>query len=230
MDMICLLNFTYHLPKPWTDRFARVNGKQKGAIIGVSWLWLLKQLMFPPSGSCGPASSPGLPLPFFLGKSPGEEVASGPARHWKMFVGDAWVRVGRFWVYLRGYVSFAVIGYSWACMNMTWSLSLSHRWLIYPEIRSKLKKKVYDRAVKFKFTLLHMISFFRLVYMKGVAFSHWSCRISSGRSCPCLKSSRPSEQSYASIWWKRNKVASVLYSVAEGNKIIVPYLPNIGQY
>ena len=67
-----------------------------------------------------------------------------------------------FWMYLRGYMSFGVIGYSWACTNMTWSLSLSHRWLIYPEIKSKLKKKVYDRAVKFKFPLLHIISSFRL--------------------------------------------------------------------
>ena len=25
----------------------------------------------------------------FLGKSPGEEVASGPARHWERFIGDA---------------------------------------------------------------------------------------------------------------------------------------------
>ena len=103
------------------------------------------------------------PPPIFYREKPwGEEVASGPACHWEKLIGDTWVRVRRFWVYLRGYVSFGVIGYSWACTNMTWSLSLSHRWLIYPEIRSKLKKKVYYRAVKFKFLLLHIISSFRL--------------------------------------------------------------------
>ena len=27
---LLVLNFAHHLPKPWTDRFAHVNGKQPG--------------------------------------------------------------------------------------------------------------------------------------------------------------------------------------------------------
>ena len=182
----------------------------------------------------------GFPPPIFSREKPWEEVASGPARHCERFIGDAWVRVRLFWMYLRGYVSFGLIGYSWACTNMTWSLSLSHRWLIYPEIRSKLKKKVYYHTVKFTFLLLHIISSFRLRLFtwKGypfpkdlVEFHQADCVLVWSLPAPivyCLQGNNHVTNSLLPAF-EENGIKQQVYCVMLLKKIKIrfSYLPNI---
>ena len=50
-----VLNFAYHLPKPWTDRFARVNSKQP-------LFWLLDLLLFCSSSLPSLSPSPAGPV------------------------------------------------------------------------------------------------------------------------------------------------------------------------
>ena len=46
-----VLNFSYHLPKPWTDRFAHVNGKQPFIFYSYPSNKVEKQKVFPKTAS-----------------------------------------------------------------------------------------------------------------------------------------------------------------------------------